>query len=402
MALTVSTAPSPPIFDPFTQSFSLLLSDGTPVKISVPDLDEFILYNVQICINYSSQLGASLLLLVVLLILTRSEKRRSPIFIINALALAINTTRSVLQCLYFTGPFSEVYAYFAQDYSRVTTSAEGISIAGSVLTLLLLICVQLSLILQTIIICTTVRDIYRHCIAATSVSVALVAIGFRFALVVENSKFIINADNFSSFAWLGSATNITATISICFYCAVFITKLGFALRERRKLGLQQFGPMQIIFIMGCQTLIIPGKLVLRYVLVSTVLMVTKAIFSVLQNFTTIPEMGSNVLTLVAIFLPLSSMWASFSIDAPSQASSSPDSHRKIFGSYSSGSTHIGSASKPFSSTPSPTDTTFTQTNNSPNSSPVTATARNDENDLEAQACEIDLIDHKSRFTSGEV
>ncbi|KAI9751653.1 MAG: hypothetical protein M1835_001192 [Candelina submexicana] len=384
MASTVPTAPSPPILDPFTQSFSLLLSDGTPVKISVPDLDAFILYNVQICINYSSQLGASLLLLVVLLILTRSEKRRSPIFIINALALAINTTRSVLQCLYFTGPFSEVYAYFAQDYSRVTTSAEGISIAGSVLTLLLLMCVQLSLILQTIIICTTVRDIYRHCIAATSVSVALVAIGFRFALVVENSKFIINADNFSSFAWLGSATNITATISICFYCAVSITKLGFALRERRKLGLQQFGPMQIIFIMGCQTLIVP------------------AIFSILQNFTTIPEMGSNVLTLVAIFLPLSSMWASFSIDAPSQASSSPESHRKIFGSYSSGSTHIGSASKPFSSTPSPTDTTFAQTNNSPLSSPVTATARNDENDLEAQACEVDLIDHKSRFTSGEV
>ncbi len=270
MASTVSTAFSSPTLDPFTQSFSLLLSDGTSVSISVPDLDAFILYNVQICINYSSQLGASLLLLIVLLILTRREKRQSPIFIINALALAINTTRSVLQCLYFTGPYSEVYAYFAQDYSRVTTSAEATSIAGSVLTLLLLICVQLSLILQTMIICTTVRDTYRLCIAAMSVSVALVATGFRFALVVENSKFIVNAESFASFAWLGSATNITATISICFYCAIFIMKLGVALYERRKLGIKQFGPMQIIFIMGCQTLIIPGKLIARNVLVFVV------------------------------------------------------------------------------------------------------------------------------------
>ncbi|KAI9709819.1 MAG: hypothetical protein M1812_007611 [Candelaria pacifica] len=377
MASAVSTAASSPTPDPFTQSFSLLLSNGTPVKISVPDLNAFILYNVQICINYSSQLGASLLLLVVLLILTRSEKRRSPIFIINALALAINTTRSVLQCLYFTGPYSDVYAYFAQDYSRVTTSAEATSITGSVLTLLLLICVQLSLILQTMIICTTVRDLYRLCIAALSVSVALVAIAFRFALVVENSKFIINAESFSSFAWLGSATNITATISICFYCAVFITKLGFALRERRKLGLQQFGPMQIIFIMGCQTLIIP------------------AIFSILQYFTDIPEMGSNVLTLVAIFLPLSSMWASFSVENSSQASSSPDSHRKFLGSYSSGSTSTGSTSKPPNGTPSPTDTTFTHTSHTALPSPITATARDEEKDLEAQPSKFDMVGRES-------
>lgn len=249
---------SSPAFDPFTQVFTLFLPDGTPFNISVPDLDTYILYNVDICINYSAQLGASFVLLIILVLLTKSEKRRSPVFILNSMSLALNTIRNVLQCLYFTGPFSEAYAYFAQDYSRVPSSSYAISITGSVLTLLLLACLEVSLVLQTQVVCTTVRDFYRHGIFGLSLIVALLAIGFRFALVVENAKYIVAAEDFSSFAWLGSATNITASISICFFCIVFVTKLGHALNERRKLGLQQFGPMQIIFIMGCQTLIIPG------------------------------------------------------------------------------------------------------------------------------------------------
>lgn len=258
MSSVDTTVTSSPAFDPFTQIFTLSLSDGTPFNVSVPDLDAYILYNVDICINYSAQLGASLVLLVILVLLTKSEKRRSPIFILNAISLALNTTRNVLQCLYFTGPFSETYAYFAQDYTRVPPSSYATSIAGTVLTLMLLVCVELSLVLQTRVVCTTIRDAYRHCILGCSLTVALLAIGFRFALVVENSKYIIAAENFTPFAWLGSATNITASISICFFCAVFVTKLGLALNERRKLGLQQFGPMQVIFIMGCQTLVIPG------------------------------------------------------------------------------------------------------------------------------------------------
>ncbi|KAI9880515.1 MAG: hypothetical protein M1830_002555 [Pleopsidium flavum] len=365
MSSVDTTVASSPTLDPFTQVFTLLLSDGTSFNVSVPDLDAYILYNVDICINYSAQLGASLILLVILVLLTKSEKRRSPIFILNSISLALNTIRNVLQCLYFTGPFSETYAYFAQDYSRVPPSSYATSIAGTVLTLLLLICVELSLILQTRVVCITIRDVYRHCILGCSLTVALLAISFRFALVVENSKYILAAENFTPFAWLGSATNITASISICFFCAVFVTKLGLALNERRKLGLQQFGPMQIIFIMGCQTLVIP------------------AIFSILQYFTDIPEMGSNVLTLVAIFLPLSSIWASSSIDSHHRGSTNPDFPRKLFGSYASGSTGPLVDRKTFNGRLSPAETTNTRISNSSLPSPANAGQHNAYSDLEA-------------------
>lgn len=245
-------------FDLFRQSFTLLLSDSTSFNLSLGDLDDFVLYNVQICINYGAQLGASLILLLVLLLLTKPDKRLSPIFILNSISLALNVIRNVLQCLYFTGPFSKVYTYFGQDYSLVPRSAYATSVTATVITLLLLTCVEVSLILQVRVVCVTLPKLHRQVIFMLSNMIALMAIGFRFALSVENSRYIVSLIYLTELKWLESATNITISVSICWFCAVFVTKLAFALNERRKLGLSHFGPMQIIFIMGCQTLIIPG------------------------------------------------------------------------------------------------------------------------------------------------
>lgn len=247
-------------FDPFTQSFTLLLQDGTPVSVAVPDVDEFVLYSVQICINYAAQLGASCILLLALLLLTKPEKRQSPVFILNSIALVLNVIRNVLECLYFTGPFSETYAYFGQDYSRVPRSAYATSIAATVLAVLLLICIEISLLLQVRVVCFLLTKFYRQVIFGFSTIIALLAVGFRLALCVANSRLIISLQPPTSLNWLESASNITTSVSICWFCAVFVTKLGFALNERRHLGLKRFGPMQIIFIMGCQTLTVPGML----------------------------------------------------------------------------------------------------------------------------------------------
>jgi pheromone alpha factor receptor len=252
------TATLPASFDPFAQTITLLLQNGTPFNISMYDLDVYRSYGIRICINYSSQIGASFMLLVILFTLSKREKRRSPIFFLNALSLAANTIRSLLQCFYFTGPFYYPYAYFSGDYSKVPQSQIGISIAADTLTLILVIFIEISLILQVRVVCVTTRETQRFWIMVTSVTVAMVAIGFRFALVVINSEAIRNIENFGSWLWLVTATTITQAISIWFFSLVFLIKLGYALVLRRRLGLRQFGPMQIIFIMGCQTMVIPG------------------------------------------------------------------------------------------------------------------------------------------------
>lgn len=246
------------LMDPFSQTITFHLADGTPLDVPLSELDAFVLYNVQICINFASQIGASLILLVVLVLLTKPDKRRAPIFITNVLSLAINAIRNILQCLYFTGPFNELYVYFGQDYSRVAGKDYGTSVAAAVMAVLLLACVESSLLLQIRVVCCTLPSRYRWATYSISILTAVLAIAFRLALCVENSKYIVSLTYENSLKWLNNAANITTTITICWFCAAFVTKLGFALYQRRKLGLDQFGPMHIIFIMGCQTLVIPG------------------------------------------------------------------------------------------------------------------------------------------------
>ena len=246
-------------FDPYSQSFTLQASDGSSFNVSIPDLDYFVNYNNQICINYGAQIGASVVLLIVLLLLSKSDKRTSPVFILNVSTLALNVVRNVLQCLYFTGPFTEAYAVFSGDFSRVQTGDYASSVTATVFTLLVLLCVEISLCLQTHVVCKTMRQLYRRIVFAASVVIALLALALRLAYCIENSIYIVEAKGEGPLHRLGSATTITETISICWFSLVFVTKLAFALNDRRKLGLVQFGPMQIIFIMGCQTLIIPGQ-----------------------------------------------------------------------------------------------------------------------------------------------
>ena len=383
--------------DPFTQTITLQLADGTPLNLPLSELDDFMLYNVQISINFASQIGASLILLVVLLLLTKPDKRRAPIFITNVLSLALNIIRNILQCLYYTGPFTKIYAYYGQDYSHVAGKDYGISVAASVLTVLLLACVESSLLLQIRVVCCTLPNRYRLATYGISILTALLAIAFRFALCVENSKFIVTLTYETSLELLDNAANITTSVSICWFCAAFVTKLGFALDQRRKLGLDQFGPMQIIFIMACQTLVIPGTLPIK--ILETCLekfmtradLIPTAIFSILPYFVKTPGMSSQVLTLVSIFLPLSSLWASASIGNRSQASSEGMKLRqKLFSGSSMGSSGPLVNGKAFHGPLSPASTARSGTSNATLAAPTQLTFQDIVGrDLEAQALHRD-------------
>lgn len=66
-----------------------------------------------------------------------------------------------------------------------------------------------------------------------------------------------------------------------------------------------------------------------------------ALFSILQFAHTIPEISSNILTVTAISLPLSSLWAAASIKKPSAGARGPDAHRKFLVDGTSGGSTMG-------------------------------------------------------------
>ena len=117
---------------------------------------------------------------------------------------------------------------------------------------------MVSLSLQVWVVCITLQPLHKYAIMSATALVALVAIGFRFALAVIDSYQTMNQETMASYNHLLIKMQISQTVAVWFYSCVFTFKLGQAILQRKRLNMRQFGPMQIIFIMGCQTMIIPG------------------------------------------------------------------------------------------------------------------------------------------------
>ncbi|ESZ92266.1 hypothetical protein SBOR_7355 [Sclerotinia borealis F-4128] len=287
-------------FDPLTQSFTILMADGvTTVAITPIDVDYFYYYNVASCINFGAQAGACLLMFFVVVVLTKAAKRKTLLFVLNILSLLLGFLRALLFAIYFVQGFNEFYAAFTMDFSRVPRSAYATSVAGSVIPLLMTITVNMSLYLQAYTVCKGLDDIYRFILTGLSGLVALLAIGFRFAATVVNCKAILStAASSVPMQWLTKGTLVTETISIWFFSLVFTGKLVWTLYNRRRHGWRQWSAVRILAAMGGCTMIIPS------------------IFAVLEYVTPValPEAGTLALTMVALLLPISSLWASMATD----------------------------------------------------------------------------------------
>ncbi|KAF2262856.1 hypothetical protein CC78DRAFT_497809, partial [Lojkania enalia] len=324
------------------QSFILLLPDGTPFTASMADVEYFRLFCSRLAINYGSQIGASVAVFFVLLILTKREKMLSWIFIINALCLVINIIRSLLQALYTVGHWANMYAVLSVVFGRVTATDKGITIAAGTLTLFLAICIFISLSMQVWIVCVTAGVRQRVIIMGATTTVALVAVGYRFTITAISNMQTMKYEGMAEYDHLVTSSNIAQAVAIWMYCAVFTSKLGYALLQRRRLGMTQFGPMQIIFVMGCQTMVIPGTSILPTI--SHANRLHTAIFFVLQFESSIPELGSQALTVTCIFLPLSAIWAGVSNTDSGFSDGDSSSHRHMVKGYF-GRTPVGSPEK---------------------------------------------------------
>ncbi|KAF1821199.1 uncharacterized protein K489DRAFT_382247 [Dissoconium aciculare CBS 342.82] len=252
-------------FDPYGQDITIIAPNGIDT-ITIPLRTVFTLQAMatHTGIMFGVQIGMVAILLLVLAMVTKPGKHRSLVFILNVLSLVFILARNIMACFGVTGPFYNYYNWVAQYYDSVTT-AKNLSIAVECMSFFVDVIIELSLMFQVRIVCCTLSSLWRSVITLASVLVVLMAVGARFALMVLNIKDNIaivgqsTEEQWERLNQVGSASNICLMISIIFFSLIFCIKLAHAIQQRRKMGIKQFGPMQIIFVMGCQTLIIPGE-----------------------------------------------------------------------------------------------------------------------------------------------
>ncbi|CAI6332729.1 unnamed protein product [Periconia digitata] len=300
-----------PNFDRWTQNFTLIGPDGEQFITNMGEINFMREWGIRVAINWASQIGASIILLLVLLLLTKREKRKSLIFVINALCLIANTIRSILQCIWLTTEFYNPYTVVSNDYSRVTSTNYGTTVASNTVLLILVILIMISLSLQVWVVCVTLKPMHKWVIMGGTTAVALVAIGFRFAVSVIGNIQTLQQETMIEYIDLTMHMHITQAVAVWVYSCVFTFKLGQAILQRKRMNMTQFGPMQIIFIMGCQTMIVP------------------AIFTSLQFYDDVPELASQSYTIICIFLPLSAIWAGLVTRDNSIGYDGADGHQRL-------------------------------------------------------------------------
>jgi len=255
-------------FDPYSQHFTLLAPDGqTQVTGKMANILALQANATVQGIIYGIQTGLSALLLFTLLLMTKSDKRRSAVFLLNVAALLLVLMRNIVNCVELVSIFYNFYNWELHWYpaGSALRHAMGASITAEILSLLTDAVIYASLVLQVYIVCCTLHRYQQLLILFGGTFIAVVSVSVRMTLAVMNIKwFVLGIDKsqvwqLEVFVHLASANNIITVVSIAIYSLVFVVKLAFAIRLRRKLHMKQFGPMQIIFVMGCQTLAVPRK-----------------------------------------------------------------------------------------------------------------------------------------------
>ncbi|UPL04202.1 hypothetical protein LCI18_015136 [Fusarium solani-melongenae] len=282
-------------FDPYTQNVTFFLADGkTEVQIPMPVLDAFRREVTSICINYGTQFGACVIMLITLLIMTPAAKFRRASNIFHVLGLVVCAIRMLLLGLYWPSVFTDFYHFWARDYSHIPQSEFARSIAANVMSLLLVIIIELALMNQAWTMVSLWPDLWKYVIAVSSGIITLLTIASRIAFTVHQNKANLNLAPASNNLWLIHWMVVMNVLSISWFCAVFNIKLIWHLISNRGVlpSYKALTPMEVL------------------VMTNGILMIVPVIFAGLEwghwiNF----ESASLTLTSVAIILPMGTLAA---------------------------------------------------------------------------------------------
>jgi len=211
-------------------------------------------------INYGSQIGACLVMLFCVLLLTTGSKRWGMLFNLNLACLFTGFLSRLFLALFFGSSYQRFYTYWSPEQPQVPKSDTAVSITSSILPILLTIFVNLSLLLQAYTVLQTVPErITRHTATFVSGLVFLNAMCWRFAEGVLNVQAIVAGVAFYERTWLINGALAAETIAIWYFTIVFTAKLFLNIVARRMLNQPSWSKIEVITVMGLGTMIIPCK-----------------------------------------------------------------------------------------------------------------------------------------------
>ncbi|QPG98225.1 hypothetical protein C2857_007390 [Epichloe festucae Fl1] len=290
-------------FNPLEQTVTLL-TPSAPISIPITAIDAFNDESISVTINYAFQMGACSILLLVMLIMTPPAKLSRPSSILHMAGLATCLVRTSLLEAFFLSPLNHFYQFWSGDYSSVPQYYLRSSVAGTCFSLLLVMIIEAALMHQAWTMVSLWPAPVKASLVVVSGIISLLAVGWRLALAIVQSKATMDLVPASNMAWLVRSALVLSCLSISWYCALFNVKLAWHLLSNR--GILRYSYSSSSSSSAAATLSPMEVLVMT----NGLLMIVPVIFAGLEwghfpNF----EAASLTHTSVAIILPLGTLAA---------------------------------------------------------------------------------------------
>ncbi|CAK7208799.1 pheromone alpha factor receptor [Sporothrix bragantina] len=290
----MASPPASAPFDPLNQTLLLQGPNNITFPVWLPDIDMVVHQAVSTAINYSTQIGACFIMLLVTLTMTSKSRFSRASTMINIANLVVGTIRCTLLALYFTSSYLELYFFFSDDYSIVKATDTQISAVATFFALPQIILIEAALFLQAYSMIQLWPSIWRAAVVFLSVLVAACAIGFKCASVALRMRAILDLYVSYSSLWVYQVDLAFTTTTIFWFCFIFIIRLVIHMWEYRSI-LPPLGGVSAMEVL---------------VMANGILMLVPVVFAAMElgGFTTF-EAGSLTYTSVVVLLPLGTLIA---------------------------------------------------------------------------------------------
>lgn len=255
-------SPPDPSYDPFTGNVTFFLADhNTTASVPMPVLNAFGDETLSIVMNYGAQLGACIVMLLVVLALTPAAKLVRLAAVLHLLGLLLCIVRTGLLFSYFVAPFSHFYQVWAGDLSQVPHYYFEVSLAANTIALPLVVVMQAALMNQAWTMLAFWPRVPKYIACALSGVIVLLTVGTRLAFTIVQNHAIVTSIPPIFFLWGIHWTVIMGSISIFWFCAVFNVKLVNHLVTNRGIlpSTTTISPMEILIMTNGFLMIIPCK-----------------------------------------------------------------------------------------------------------------------------------------------
>lgn len=232
--------------------------DGNPVPLSLAAINSFYQSVFRQDAVAGFMVGATAMLMILLVLLTNREKARRPIFILNFLALFFLFFRSIVYLVMYCSSYEGIGQIFLGALAQYPRSTFAPQVIQAILTPFIYLTMLFSLVLQVrVVFAAEPRSQEIITVIGSIAALFLFGLGWHQVSILIRAIILLE---FVETNWTYDCLRIGIMVFVGVSCLLFLLKLAVAIRRRKRMGFKRFGPLQVLFIIFAQCLVIPRNL----------------------------------------------------------------------------------------------------------------------------------------------